>query len=356
MACTKPHRRKALAPATGILALWLLAGYCQADGEISPDLIVSAHRGGAAYAPENTMTAFRNAVRLGVDDLEADTLLTADGELVLIHDDTLDRTTNCQGFVSDWAADDLRNCDAAHWFTPGEPTTNGQENGNHPLRGAGIQIPLASDLLDYLLSLYRAGQRVPTATIEIKVVPDRRDEEGARRTDPSSYPTASALVALINESRYALIRDRVVVQSFWPPALDLVKRLDPNIRTLFLTTPDVGALASENLAYAVAGGHEITAPQSKSPDFGSEYVTAAHLARKRVIPWTVDSSDEIRRVAATGSDGMITNFPACMLILQGRLSEDVQRTPVDVPADTRKNGKKKDGKEHIRIGNTAACP
>src|SRR3546814_17199025 len=61
--------------------------------------LISAHRGGAAYAPENTMTAFANAARLGVDALEMDTQLTADGELVVIHDDTLDRTTNCSGSV-----------------------------------------------------------------------------------------------------------------------------------------------------------------------------------------------------------------------------------------------------------------
>src|SRR3546814_1235503 len=63
--------------------------------------LISAHRGGAAYAPENTMTAFANAARLGVDELEMDTQLTADGELVVIHDDTLDRPTNCSGSVGD---------------------------------------------------------------------------------------------------------------------------------------------------------------------------------------------------------------------------------------------------------------
>ncbi|MBW3659978.1 MAG: glycerophosphodiester phosphodiesterase, partial [Actinobacteria bacterium] len=80
-----------------VVAASLTVGTVVSATPTEDGVVVSAHRGGAAYAPENTMVAFRNAVRLGVDQLEADTQLTADGRLVLIHDDTVDRTTDCSG-------------------------------------------------------------------------------------------------------------------------------------------------------------------------------------------------------------------------------------------------------------------
>ncbi len=350
---------------TAALATLLLPGAAPvfAESTVAPTLVVSAHRGGAAYAPENTMMAFRNAVRLGVDDLEADILLAADGELVLIHDDTLDRTTNCTGFVIDRPYAELQACDAAYYFTPGEPVTRGAENGNHPLRGAGVTIPRAAELLDYLVELYEAGRRVPTATVEIKVVPDRRDAEGARRTDPTGYATASVLVALLKEPKYALVKDRVIVQSFWPPALQLVKELDPTIRTLFLTTPEVATLAMENLSYAVAGRHEFVSPQQTSPDLTAEFVQAAQAVHKRVIPWTVDKAADLERVAALGVDGMITNFPACMLQLQDRLPAGVKRTPgasAGAGADSPGRSGNAPGRQKGRTGpvvpDTPACP
>lgn len=313
--------------------------------------IVSAHRGGAAYAPENTMVAFRNAVRLGADDLEADALLTADGQLVLIHDDTLDRTTSCKGFVATKNYDEIALCDAAHWFSPGEPTTKGGGSGDYPLRGAGIGVPLVTDLFDYMVELYAADRRVPTATVELKIVPDQRDEQGAQHMDHSAYPSATELVRLINLPEYALIRDRIIVQSFWPPALDLVKQLDPTIRTLFLTTRSVEALATENLLYTTARDHDIVSPEYKSRDFqngfGAQFVAAAHAAHKRVIPWTLDTADDMRTFIGFGVDGMITNFPACLLQLQGRLADGTKLTP-DVPNPA-------DPEISIEVADTAAC-
>ena len=70
--------------------------------------LVVAHRGASAYAPENTLSAFRRAVELGADFMELDVRLSADGELVVIHDDTVDRTTNGTGLVSDFSIEELK--------------------------------------------------------------------------------------------------------------------------------------------------------------------------------------------------------------------------------------------------------
>lgn len=290
---------------------------------IEPALVVSAHRGGAAYAPENTLPAFENAVRLGVDQLEADTQLTADGVLVLIHDDTLDRTTDCSGTVSAKPYAEIAACDAAFWFSPGQPTTVPSASLPHPLRGRGIAVPTARALFAWLQAL---GVQAPELSIEIKDIP------GESNFDPLGTTVAAALVPLIQE--YGL-QSKTIVQSFWPAALDAVKRLDPTIRTQFLTTSSTGQTALQGLAYAVARGHDIVAPNFDAPDFNAEVVAAAHQAGKQVFPYTADRGADLDAVAALGVDGIITNFPACLLQKQGRLRGGRIAVPgagVDTPA------------------------
>ena len=81
-------------------------------------VIVLAHRGYSAKAPENTMAAFELALAVGADGIELDVHMTRDGEIVVIHDDTLDRTTNGKGPVSDQTMAELRELDAGSWFSP----------------------------------------------------------------------------------------------------------------------------------------------------------------------------------------------------------------------------------------------
>src|SRR3546814_11294088 len=77
-----------------------------------------------------------------------DTQLTADGERVVIHDDTLDRTTNCSGSVGAMTLADIEACDAAYWFAPGQDVTVPADDRDHPLRGHGIHVPPLRDVLD----------------------------------------------------------------------------------------------------------------------------------------------------------------------------------------------------------------
>lgn len=80
-------------------------------------IINFAHRGASGYCPENTMAAFEKAIKLGCDSIETDVHLTADGELVLIHDEKVDRTTNSTGFVKDFTFKELRKLDAGSWYS-----------------------------------------------------------------------------------------------------------------------------------------------------------------------------------------------------------------------------------------------
>jgi glycerophosphoryl diester phosphodiesterase len=275
--------------------------------EAAPRVLVSAHRGGAAYAPENTMLAFRNAVRLGVDELETDVQITKDGTLVLIHDDTLERTTSCSGTVSRTSDAALAKCDAGYWWSPGPSITTPSAKAAHPLRGKGIRVPRLTELLAYAKSL---GSRTPRLSIEIKDIP------GESNFDPLGTAVAPSLVAAIASSGVA--KERIVVQSFFPTAIEAVKRLDPALKTQFLTNPSTGQTAAAGVAYVIARGHDIASPNGTSPDLLKQVVDVAHAAGKGVIPYTPDSRAAQLAAIGLGVDGLITNRPGCLLRLLGR--------------------------------------
>lgn len=267
---------------------------------VSPGIYVAANRGGAAYAPENTMVAFRNAARLGVDNFETGAWLTADGALVLLHDQSLVRTTNCRGRVTDYTWAQLQRCDAGWWFTPGQGATLPDSTLPHPARGLGITVPSAKELFTYVAAF--RGRYQPGITIEL-----RDDLVPAREAD--------VLVPLIQASG---IRDRIIVQSSSAAGIDRVKQLDPKIRTVYLTGDKPGAEAA--LDHAIRQGHEIVSPSRKLAAVDAAYVYRAHAGGHPVVPWTVDRRDDMLRLMQLKIDGVISNFPGCALQMQSRLA------------------------------------
>jgi glycerophosphoryl diester phosphodiesterase len=276
--------------------------------------VVSAHRGGAAYAPENTLPAFVRALQLGVDQLETDTQLTSDGQLVLMHDDTLDRTTSCTGTVLSHTLKQVQACDAGFWFTPGVGVTVHDARAAHPLRGKGVRVPTPGQLFA-LAKPSRAS-----VSIEIKDIP------GEANFDATGMRTAKVLVPFVQSTGMAT---RTVVQSFWPAALTAVHQLDASLTTQFLTSSSLGTTADQNLAFTVSDGDDISAPNSDAPDLDQTYVTAAHAAGKLFFPYTPDGRTQQRQMLTIGADGIISNFPACTLVLEGRRTEQ----PGDCPRE-----------------------
>jgi len=121
---------------------------------------------------------------------------------------------------------------------------------------------------------------------------------------------ANQLVPLIQASG---LKSRTIVQSFYPPALTYVRSLDPTISTQLLT---IGSL-TPYLVYS-ATGPDILSPSSTNPDLTAQTVQAAHAAGKKVIPYTPDTAADLTTTGNKGVDGEITNFPACLLRLEGR--------------------------------------
>jgi glycerophosphoryl diester phosphodiesterase len=267
--------------------------------------LVVAHRGGAAYAPENTMLAVRNGERLGVDSIEVDVMFSADGELVIIHDDTLDRTTDCEGDVVEHTVAELQECDAAYWWSPGQAVTQPDETLDHPLRGTGVTIPTLREMLAWAAGLDES----PELAIEVKSIP------GESNFDPVSRAAAEEVVSLVEE--YGLADD-VIVFSFWPAVIDHVQVLAPGMRTLLLTTSEVGVPAHGGLLYATARDHDAIGPNHDAPDMDDPLIASASALDREVYTYTVNTVEEQQRVLDLGVDGAISDWPACTLDLLDR--------------------------------------
>jgi glycerophosphoryl diester phosphodiesterase len=226
---------------------------------------VIAHRGASGTAPENTMAAFRRATELGARFIETDLHLSRDGAIVAIHDPTLDRTTSGRGPVMAHSLEELRTLDAGSWFSP---------------EFAGEQIPTLDEILGF------AAQADVNLYLEIK--------------GESGYGIERALVAALRGRVEAM---RVVVLSFDPPTLELVRRLDRVIMT--------GLLWDDDPANAVERAMHIGARQlaPRGDSVNAELVADAHTNGLQVVTWTINAPEHIRALAAAGVDGIMSDYP-----------------------------------------------
>ncbi|MDQ3548715.1 MAG: glycerophosphoryl diester phosphodiesterase [Chloroflexota bacterium] len=248
-----------------------------------------AHRGASSIAPENTLLAFRLAIEASAEMIETDAHLARDGEVVLIHDADLRRTTSCGGSVADLRASDLASCDAGYWFT--------QLGGHrHPFRGLGLVVPRLSELLRLAESLNPAV----IINVEIKNMPDEMDYD----------PTNRLARRLVNLLTGINSLDRVLVSSFNADAIDCVKELESDIRTAYLSGPRADLHA--RTAYARARGHIAIHPHHSSLGHGDgarRIVNVMHEAGLEVNVWTVNDPQRMLEMAAAGVDGIITDDP-----------------------------------------------
>jgi glycerophosphoryl diester phosphodiesterase len=239
-------------------------------------ILVAAHRGGAALWPENSLLAFGNALGLGVDAVETDVHLTSDGEIVAIHDPTLNRTTTGRGAVSDLPAAEVT---AARL----------KDRGRRP---TDERVPTLSQLLD-LLAPGRAQ-----LLLEIKAAARGRRYPGLEEKT----------LALLRDRRMA---ERTLVMAFEPETVQRVRELDPAIRTVLLVGRGPGARRGVRRATALgasAVGYDFRA-------LDAELVAAARAAGLMVAAWTVNEEVDIRRVIGLGVDVVISDRPDLALRL-----------------------------------------
>jgi len=223
-----------------------------------PNLKIIAHRGASGHAPENTMAAFQLAMEQGADGIELDVMLSKDGRLVVIHDDTVDRTTSGTGRVKDMTLAQLQALDA----------------------GSGEQIPTLEEVLETF-----GGQFL--INIELKNY---------------SSPFDSLPVVAAKMIKTMGFEDSLIISTFNPFNLARFRRHCPGVKLGLLTVPG-------KAKFWMWRFFRYDALHPHVQDVDQELVAAVKARHQQVNVWTVDDPEEIQRLAALNVDSMITNFP-----------------------------------------------
>lgn len=251
---------------------------------------VVAHQGGEGIWPSNTMYAFERAVKLGVDMLDLDIHQSQDGHLVVIHDDSVDRTTNGKGKIRDLTLAQLKALDAG-WYWP----QFSKETDPHPFRGQGIVIPTLEEV-------FKAFPSMPM-TIELKA-------------DGLAGPFCS----LIRQHNMA---DKLIVASFRDSAMQDFRKACPEVMT-GMTENEIRPLVILNLfnlgVFYTPAAQALQVPLRAA---GFEVVTPTliQIANQKnllVQPWTINEEEQMRRLVAMGVHGINTDRPDLLLKVLGR--------------------------------------
>lgn len=249
------------------------AGVAQQGGPGAGAPLVVAHRGNSAVAPQNTLAAFEAAWRAGAHSIEIDIQPTADGEVVVIHDDTVDATTDGQGVVTEMTLDAVRALDAGSWFA----------------------------------SAY-AGQRVPTFA-EVLELMVRRPGIDLLLELKGAF-TLEQVRPVIDAIRAAGLADRVIGQSFWPESVRALAEADPDLRRglLIFQVPEDGGV-DEVVRVAGELGVMTVNPYGPLLVEHPDLVQRLHAAGLQVQVWTLNEPEHWAAAAALGVDAVITDRP-----------------------------------------------
>jgi glycerophosphoryl diester phosphodiesterase len=229
---------------------------------MTPSVLNIAHRGASGTFPENTLAAFRAAVDAGAQMCELDVQLTRDRAVIVMHDDTVDRTTDGHGAVAEFSLNDLKRLDAGARF---EGRT-----------GRGEKIPTLDEVFAAVVGRCALN-------IELKKGGYERDVAAIMR-------------------KWSAVGDSMISSFDWD-ALETMRSVDREIRIGVLTEKDPDATLE-----AAARMHAM----SVNPRFdmaSREFCAAAHAQGLKVLTWTVDAPELMRYLIDVGVDGIITNYP-----------------------------------------------
>lgn len=226
-----------------------------------------AHRGASAYAPENTMPAFEKAIELGADGIELDVHLSRDGEVMVCHDDTVDRCTNGTGKVRKMTCEQLKSLDCSYTFP----------------EYRGVQMPTLREVYQLI---------APTRlTVNVELKPRTFLDIGLEQK----------CIALAEEFG---MTDRVIYSSFHFTRLRRLRLIDQNIPSALLYE------SWKSLLIRHLNHRSRTALHPEFADmFRKEAVERIHRAGQQVNVWTVNEPEDVRRLAELGVDAIITNKP-----------------------------------------------
>ena len=236
-----------------------------------PSPIIFAHRGASTHAPENTIAAFELALQQGADAIELDVKLSADGIPVVIHDATVDRTTDGSGTVADLSLPAIKELDAG--------------NGQH--------IPTLAEVFESV-----GGKLL--INVELTNYKTKNDQ------------LVDKVVEVINKHNLA---ESIIFSSFLPKNLKRAEELLHQTPRGLLALPNILGWVVRNFAFK-KGNYQALHPHLK--DTSRKQIEKAHAINRRVHIWTVNEPDDMHRLADWGADGIFTDDP--------KLAVDILRT------------------------------
>ena len=250
--------------------------------KINPEFqtLVFAHRGSKSNRPENTLAAFREAVRVGSDGIELDVHLTHDEELVVIHDEKIDRTTNGRGIVRKMTLEALQRFDAGSWFSADFQ---------------GEKIPSLAEVLDLLTALRFSG----SLNIEVK-------------TDKYAYPGIEQKLATLMASKNWLFT--YFYSSFNLRSLERLHVLEPEIELSYL-------MKNRPRKVKLALQTDFISSIHPRKNYAFKYPEQIALSKKPIRLWTINDETEMRWAFQKNIAGIFTDFPEQALSLQQELKK-----------------------------------
>jgi glycerophosphoryl diester phosphodiesterase len=240
--------------------------------------VIFAHRGDSAHAPENTLAAFRLAEAKGADAIELDAKLSADGQVVVFHDERLERTTDGAGRVRDRPALELRTLDAGGHFSP---------------RFRGERIPLLTEVLEHL------GNRL-LINIELRNYWTPRD---------------GLVRAVCGVVRQHAAESRIMFSSFLASNLRLARRILPGVPCGLVAMRGWAGLWTRSFGFSFG---DCEALHPNIVDTTVQHVRRVHRLKRRIHVWTVNAREQAERLMEWGVDGIITDDPQLVLEAAGR--------------------------------------
>jgi len=242
-------------------------------------ILVIAHRGFSGNAPENTLTSFKKAMEVGSDVIELDVHLSKEGEVVVIHDDTLDRTTNGKGKVVDYTLRELKQFDAGLWF--------------------GNQF---------------SGERIPTLKEVLELARDRiRVNIELKRGDLGNYSVGDLANQALKEVQNMGMEEQVLFSSFDPSPLKRMREKNPRIQVALLYNKDW------NSPEEILEGSSFSILACRKSVLNSSNISKAHQKGIKVNVYTLNTEEEMEQFLKIGVDGIITDYPDRLIkVLQKR--------------------------------------
>jgi len=254
---------------------------------------VFGHRGAAGTMPENTLPSFRRALEEGATHIELDIHETGDGEIVIIHDPSVDRTTDGQGQVAEMGTMALKRLDAGYWWS-----ADGGET--YPHRGQGVSIPTLGEFFEQYPGV--------CATVEAKTLSPKGADSLFDRIENAGR-VSDVLLASFDDEVMGSFRQQIEKRRLPIATGHSFSEIHALMTWLWMGCKGPAPVRGQAL--------QIPCSHEGQPLITEESVRAAHALGLEVHAWTINQTAEMQRLLDLGVDGIVTDFPVRMRAFVG---------------------------------------